>query len=232
MGAIEFLMRGGMASTGGDLPDDEQRLCNDFIKKFAEKVASLGRTFQIPASQLEIFKMGFLFVGKDASDYHFVFVDKAGGNQINYKNLSGHGKVSTDQLIYQIRIEVGEVHWAITTPIATVSNSPDEKIQELASQYVNAILGAIRQKTKISDDAIIAPEIAKAIESFNADYKDVKTSFIIMQFSKTAAHDKIVSTIKNTLKTHNIIGLRADDKEYADDLFANIKTYMHCCDYE
>jgi hypothetical protein len=52
-----------------------------------------------------------------------------------------------------------------------------------------------------------------------------------MQFSKTTAHDKIVLTIKDTLRKHGIIGLRADDKEYADDLFANIKTYMHCCDF-
>ena len=31
------------------------------------------------------------------------------------------------------------------------------------------------------------PEIAKEIESFNADYKGQKTAFIIMQFSKTKA---------------------------------------------
>jgi hypothetical protein len=232
MAAIEFIMNGGMASTGGDLPDNEQKLCNDFIKKFGDKLAKLGRTFQIPASQLSIFKMNFLFIGKDTSDYHFVFVDKAGGNQINYKNLTEFGKVSTDQLIHQIRIEVGEVHWAISIPVSIVSNISDDKIEELANQYVKAILEAMKQKIeKISDDAITIPEIAKEIESFNADHKGKKTAFIIMQFSKTTAHDKIVLTIKDTLKKHGIIGLRADDKEYADDLFANIKTYMHCCDF-
>jgi hypothetical protein len=232
MSAIEFIMSGGIASTGGDLPDDEQKLCNDFIKKFGDKVAKLGRSYQIPASQLSIFKMNFLFIGKDTSDYHFVFVDKAGGNQINYKDLSGFGKVSTDQLIHQIRIEVGEVHWATSIPISTISNIADDKIEELANQYVKAILESMKQKTdKISDDAITIPEIAKEIEAFNADHKGKKTAFIIMQFSKTAAHDKIVQTIKDTLKRHGIIGLRADDKEYADDLFANIKTYMHCCDF-
>jgi hypothetical protein len=232
MSAIEFIMSGGTASTGGDLPDDEQKLCNDFIKKFGDKVAKLGRSYQIPASQLSIFKMNFLFIGKDTSDYHFVFVDKAGGNQINYKDLSGFGKVSTDQLIHQIRIEVGEVHWATSIPISTISNIADDKIEELANQYVKAILESMKQKTdKISDDAITIPEIAKEIEAFNADHKGKKTAFIIMQFSKTAAHDKIVQTIKDTLKRHGIIGLRADDKEYADDLFANIKTYMHCCDF-
>lgn len=232
MSAIEFLMSGGMASTGGDLPDNEQKLCNGFIKKFGDKVAKLGRSNQIPASQLSIFKMNFLFIGKDISEYHFVFVDKAGGNQISYKNLSEFGKVSTDQLIHQIRIEIGEVHWATSIPISTISNISDDKIEELANQYVKAILEAMKQKTeKISDDAITIPEIAKEIEAFNADHKGKKTAFIIMQFSKTTAHDKIVQTIKDTLDKHGIIGLRADDKEYADDLFANIKTYMHCCDF-
>lgn len=232
MSAIEFIMSGGMASTGGDLADNEQKECNEFIKKFGDKVAKLGRTFQIPASKLSIFRMNFLFIGKDTSDYHFVFVDKAGGNQINYKDLSNYGKISTEELIHQIRIEVGEIDWAFTIPIPTISKMSDDKIEELANQYLKAILEAMKQKTeKISDDAIAIPEIAKEIEAFNADYKGKKTAFIIMQFSKTKAHDKIVTTIKDTLKKHNIIGLRADDKEYADDLFANIKTYMHCCDF-
>ncbi len=30
---------------------------------------------------------------------------------------------------------------------------------------------------------------------------------------------------------HGIVALRADDKEYMDDLFLNIKTYMHACDF-
>ncbi|TAF43637.1 MAG: hypothetical protein EAZ51_08355 [Sphingobacteriales bacterium] len=106
--------------------------------------------------------MNFLFIGKDTSDYHFVFVDKAGGNQINYKNLTGLGKVSTNQLIHQIRIEVGEVHWAISIPVTTVSNISNDKIEELANQYVKAIFEAMKQKTeKISDDAITIPEIEK-----------------------------------------------------------------------
>lgn len=232
MSAIDYIMNGGMAMAGGDISDNEQILCNSFIKRFGEKVEKLGRTFQIPASQLSIFKMNFLFVGKDTSDYHFLFVDKAGNNQINYKNLTGFGKVSTEQLIHQIRIEVGEVHWATSIPVSTISNIPDDKIEELANQYVQAILESMKQKTdKISDDAITIPEIAKEIEAFNADHKNEKTAFIIMQFSKTPAHDKIVLAIKEILKKHGIIGLRADDKEYADDLFANIKTYMHCCDF-
>lgn len=230
MSAIEFIISGGMASTGGDLPKESVEESKKFLRKFGELVANIGRVGQIPASQLSIFKMNFLFVGKDVFDYHFIFGDKAGGNQISYKDLSSFGKVSTEQLIHQVRIEVGEVDWALTVPIAIVSQMNDLKIAEFATQYINAI-SAKKKSQKLSDDAIMVPELTKEIEAFNVDFKDKKTAFIIMQFSKTKAHDNIVKTIKETLAKHHIIGLRADDKEYADDLFSNIKTYMHCCDF-
>ena len=232
MSAIEFIMNGGMASTSGDLANEEQDSCDKFIKKYGKSITKLGRYFQIPASKLSIFKMSYLFIGKDNFSYHFVFVDKPGGNEITYRNLTKFGEISTEKLINQIRIEIGEVHWAFTIPITNILNIPDEEIEELSKQYLQAILETMKQNTdKISDSAIAIPEIAKEIDSFKAEYKGEKTAFIIMQFSKTKAHDKIVKTIKDSIKKHNIIGLRADDKEYADDLFANIKTYMHCCDF-
>jgi len=146
MSAIEFIMNGGMASTGGDLPDVEQKSCNEFIKKFGNSVSKIARSFHIPASQISIFKMNFLFVGKDTTNFHFVFVDKAGGNQINYKDLSNYGKISSQELIHQIRIGVGEVHWSFEVPTLTLSKITEEKVEELASQYINAILESMKQK--------------------------------------------------------------------------------------
>ena len=75
-------------------------------------------------------------------------------------------------------------------------------------------------------------DIQTSINNFRADYPNtVKTAFIMMQFSNTKAHTSISNEVKRVLTKHGIIGLRADDKEYSDDLFANIKTYMHCCDF-
>lgn len=75
-------------------------------------------------------------------------------------------------------------------------------------------------------------ELAKFIAAFRKDYPpEQKTAFIIMQFGSTRVHSTLVTVIKETLKKHNVIGLRADDKEYSDDLFSNIRTYMHCSDF-
>lgn len=73
-------------------------------------------------------------------------------------------------------------------------------------------------------------EIQESMAYFKKDYPNSsKVAFIIMQFGKTKDHTMILNTIKDNLKLHEIIGVRADDKEYHDDLFLNIKTYMHGC---
>ena len=86
---------------------------------------------------------------------------------------------------------------------------------------------------KIADSVDYIPaDIKESSERFYKDYPDgTRTAFLIMQFTETDVHDKIISTIKNLLLEYNITVLRADDKEYSDDLFANIKTYMHCCEF-
>jgi len=111
MSAIEFLMQGGMASTGGDLPDPEKKECNELIKKFGNKVREIGRLFMVPANQLSIFRMNFLFVGKDQLNYHFAFVDKPGANSLIYRDLTKFGVIPSQSLIHQLKIDLGEVHW-------------------------------------------------------------------------------------------------------------------------
>jgi hypothetical protein len=109
----------------------------------------------------------------------------------------------------------------------------EEYIQSIVQQYVNTVLQSQQKPNKnISSEAVSMPEIASGLEKFRADYPiGNKTAFIIMQFGHTKPHQEIVACIKSTLKKHGIAALRADDKEYMDDLFPNIKTYMHACDF-
>ena len=58
-----------------------------------------------------------------------------------------------------------------------------------------------------------------------------KVAFIMMQFGKTPAHTAIVEAIKGALEPHGIVGLRADDKQYHDDLFPNVMTYIYGCGF-
>ena len=73
-------------------------------------------------------------------------------------------------------------------------------------------------------------EIESSLNRFRNDHPDAsRTAFIMMQFGHTEARRQMVEVIKNVLKNAGIVGLRADDKQYHDDLFANIVTYMFGC---
>jgi nucleoside 2-deoxyribosyltransferase len=75
-------------------------------------------------------------------------------------------------------------------------------------------------------------EIKESFERFKHDYPDpTKVAFIIMQFGKTKAHNEIVKAIRRVLNSHDISGVKADDKQYHDDLFPNVMTYLYGCGF-
>ena len=76
------------------------------------------------------------------------------------------------------------------------------------------------------------PAISESLSNFRVDHTNAdKTAFIMMQFRDTKQHTAISEAIKNSLGKHRISGVRADDKEYHDDLFPNVLTYMHGCGF-
>lgn len=71
-------------------------------------------------------------------------------------------------------------------------------------------------------------EITDSLGRFKEDHPDpAKTAFLMMKFQGTEAHDRIVSAIKKALMVHGIEIVRADEKEYHDDLFPNVLTYCY-----
>ena len=233
MSAIQFITSGGMAGIGGDLPENERKVANDIVKSFGEKVKRYALTLQVPASLLRVQQCTFLFVAKDSASFHFVFADAPGSTSINYRDLSAQGRLELQSIVHQVRIEVGDVAWAFSSALNTSPGELDEYIESIVRQYVATVLQTQRKPDgKISDEAVSFPEIASGLEKFRVDHPiGSKTAFIIMQFGNTKPHAALVTCIKNTLKKHGIEALRADDKQYMDDLFPNIKTYMHACNF-
>lgn len=75
-------------------------------------------------------------------------------------------------------------------------------------------------------------EIQENLARFKLDHPaPTKVAFIMMQFGKTKAHDEIVKAIKSVLDDHGLIGVTANDKQYHDDLFPNVMTYLYGCGF-
>jgi hypothetical protein len=78
----------------------------------------------------------------------------------------------------------------------------------------------------------VPPELTNSLARFQSDYPDPsRVAFIMMQFGKTRMHMEITQAIRDTLASYGIAGLRADDKEYHEDLFPNVQTYIHGCNF-
>ncbi len=75
-------------------------------------------------------------------------------------------------------------------------------------------------------------EIQESLTLFKDDYPNPnKVAFIMMRYGETKAHDEIVKAIRSALASHGIDGIRADDKQYHDDLFSNVMTYLYGCGF-
>ena len=77
----------------------------------------------------------------------------------------------------------------------------------------------------------VPSELERYVACLKNDYPGKKIAFIIMRFGKGKAYNSIVASIRKVLAPYNIVALRADDKEYHEDLFPNILTYIYACDF-
>jgi hypothetical protein len=71
-------------------------------------------------------------------------------------------------------------------------------------------------------------EISESLAQFRRDFPDPnRVAFVMMQFGSTSAHSRILAGIVSALEPHGMTALRADDKQYHDDLYFNILTYVY-----
>jgi len=111
------------------------------------------------------------------------------------------------------------------------------KLSNLLSGEVSVFLEprgrlALKGSPKVKGSEGLTPpvEVQESLARFRADHPNLaKVAFIMMRFGQTVLHEKVVKGIKSALEPHGITGLRADDKQYHDDLFSNILTYIYGC---
>jgi nucleoside 2-deoxyribosyltransferase len=160
---------------------------------------------------------------------------------------------------YGIYNEFQFVHWIQTTIFILdnmynderahsqyFNNMVDLKIgdQDAVNRSVKlaaATLGSFLQEIKIMSEnpefqepylPVIIPAIQDSLRKYKTDYPPPrKTAFIMMQISETAEHGRIFNAIRTALMKNEIYGFRADKLEYHEDLYYNVLTYLHGCDF-
>ncbi|HQU46696.1 MAG TPA: hypothetical protein PK867_28075, partial [Pirellulales bacterium] len=115
----------------------------------------------------------------------------------------------------------------------TVSIEPECEASTTGAVHHSSLCFYISESSqKVIDMTNPPPEITESLMRFKTDHPDpLKAAFIMMRFGETAAHKNIVAGIGTVLGRHGITGLRADDKQYHDDLFANVATYLFGCGF-
>ena len=73
-------------------------------------------------------------------------------------------------------------------------------------------------------------ELEESLARFRQDHPNPDAvAFVMMPFADSAVHADILKAIRETLDSFGIEGLRADDRDYHDDVLNNIVTYMYGC---
>ena len=140
MSAVGYLLGGGIASIGGDIPNDEQKKINESAKSFATKVKSRALRLQIPVSSLNILKASFLFIGKDTQSYHYIFAESFSGTTITYRDFTQHGRLELGTIAHQVRLEIGDVVWGFSLVIGAPDTEKERLLESFAQQYVDSVM--------------------------------------------------------------------------------------------
>ena len=111
-------------------------------------------------------------------------------------------------------------------------NGTAEKRRPFVELVADALLEQeiARQVMAGKADESAPSAIADSLARFRRDFPEpIRTAFVMMQFTETPVHQSLIHGIEGALAPHGIRAIRADYKEYHEDLFSNILTYMHGC---
>lgn len=138
------------------------------------------------------------------------------------------------------RLKVGHAHGRIRAFLEGLqtaekaesgAKAPSSKTSVAVAAPLSATLDTVLTGTSGSNQWF-PPAIADSLATFRLDHPDpAKVAFVMMRFGTTRAHTTITETIRSTLQPLGITALRADDKEYHQDLFPNVLTCVFGCGF-
>lgn len=144
-------------------------------------------------------------------------------NDADLDEALGFADYYADLGLIKIETDEGMIYRITASGIDEVEDEPASGFGVSPSVSLGESTGARRPEE--------APlHIRDSLQRFRRDHPDPDAvAFILMQFGTTKVHEGITQAIRDELADHRIIGVRADDKEYHEDLYYNVLTYLHGC---
>ena len=144
--------------------------------------------------------------------------------------LSDHTITNIDEFICFLKYKTSSqdvriIHYCVFD-VGSIKDVSDMLIHAVAHEYVD-ILNLIRHHYQPQIKS--KPKYNNSL--FRKLYEGKKTAFIIMKFSKDERFNKAFEIIKSKLAEYDIVGIRADEQQFARTIWENIKVYMDNADY-
>jgi hypothetical protein len=88
------------------------------------------------------------------------------------------------------------------------------------------------ESSRLIEESGVPVEITESLRRFREAYPNpLRSCFLMMRFGSTALHTRLTKTIREALTPYEIDVLRADDKEFHEDLYSNVLTYVYGCSF-
>jgi nucleoside 2-deoxyribosyltransferase len=74
-------------------------------------------------------------------------------------------------------------------------------------------------------------EFEEAVLALREDAGGNQIAFLMMPFSASSAIEAVHQYVRHALRKYGVVTVRADDKAYSEDLWENIRVYLHAADF-
>lgn len=111
-------------------------------KEFGDELKERTKQNGIPISNAAVFAATFLIIAKDTENVFYIFANNGGTEKLLFQDLANHGSIELDDLVANVKLEVGEPILTMHYPLEILSNEKlkDDCIREAVSQYVGRLI--------------------------------------------------------------------------------------------
>lgn len=212
-----------------------------------ESLEEIAQSSRIPRGNINILKPANIYIVADKSMVHIVYTNTNAGSivNINVKDLTiDNAKIIIDGntvgmfVQQQMGYSNCEV-WSFGRDIITLTGiERKEAIMKVATEYKDALLKhyeivrldqAARHLLQLPVHGFLG--LLDGVKAAINDFDSNKSVFVMMRYRESNIYGDIEKTIIETLHGLGLEPRLAKDKSYSDDLWENVRIYMHACKF-